>query len=804
MRMAKTFPQDSNIDGLPNNPDQGDRSSTGKNVRGTKLGISTTGLERLPSARVTTPSADSPGQKAETTATTSRTKPSSNEAGRTGRVQITYAPSAIESLQDALSEDLTSSIHQRSPSSASSIGMPPSFLSPKTPRFLDGLTRTTMPTASLSVPPRAYLHTPIPSPFRDTARATAQTEALLNPPVAASQSAIVSRRSESPLKAPTFLAPTRSSLDTLRGTLQRSDSMHTSASHNKSFSSWWFGDNKKDVDKLLDESDRAETAEEERDGFRSKYLTPHNPIVFCHGLFGFDTITLGPSFAPLSIPHWRGISEVLAAAGADVLVTRVPATSAVPARAAVLRKKISEVYPGRDIHLIGHSMGGLDCRYLVHELMKEAESEGGHKSTEEAEYSTSVQRGGEYRREGGPERTADEEDKLALAAELKRKGLPPFRVLSVTTIATPHRGSAFADYFLSTLGRQNIPGFASLMDKLPIGGGDGKAFESLTLDSMRRFNEETPDDPNVHYFSWGSKFEPGVFDALGFGFSHKIIMQKEGPNDGLVSVKSARFQRGGEYRREGGPERTADEEDKLALAAELKRKGLPPFRVLSLTTIATPHRGSAFADFFLSTLGRQNIPGFVSLMEKLPIGGGDGKAFESLTLDSMRQFNEETPDDPNVHYFSWGSKFEPGVLDALGFGFSHKIIMQKEGPNDGLVSVKSARWGTYLGTLDGVNHLELVGWVNEARNTITEWMGGEANFRPATFYLGVANHLAEAIEGQERRTNDVLDPGAQLVKEPESIQGMSPEKSLPKKQSASFQSSKKKVSVDSRGRTIED
>ncbi|CAE7053944.1 unnamed protein product [Rhizoctonia solani] len=643
-----TLPPEPAIDGLPNNSDQGD--SSGKSVRGAKLEISTTGLERLAPARVSTPSTDSPGHTAG--AATTRTKLSSNEAGReTGRVQITYAPSAIESLQDALSEDL-GSIHQRSPSSASSSGMPPSFLSARTPRFLGGLTRNTMPTASLSVPPKAYLHTPIPSPFRDTARATAQTEALLNPPVAASQSATASRRSATPLNAPTFMAPTRSSIDTLRG-LQRSDSMHTSASNNKSLSSWWFGDNKKDVDKLLDESDRAETAEQERAGFRSKYLTPHNPIVFCHGLFGFDTITLGPSFAPLSIPHWRGISEVLAAAGADVLVTRVPATSAVPARAAVLRKRISEVYPGRDIHLIGHSMGGLDCRYLVHELMKEAETGDRREGTEEAEGGTPVQRGGEYRREGGPERTADEEDKLALAAELKRKGLPPFRVLS-------------------------------------------------------------------------------------------------------------------------------------------------------LTTIATPHRGSAFADFFLSTLGRQNIPGFVSLMEKLPIGGGDGKAFESLTLDSMRQFNEETPDDPNVHYFSWGSKFEPGVLDALGFGFSHKIIMQKEGPNDGLVSVKSARWGTYLGTLDGVNHLELVGWVNEARNTITEWMGGEANFRPATFYLGVANHLAEAIEGQERRTNDVLDPGAQLVKEPESIQGMSPEKSLPKKQSASFQSSKKKVSVDSRGRTIED
>ncbi|KAG8712992.1 hypothetical protein FRC11_013630 [Ceratobasidium sp. 423] len=644
-RLGSILP-DLHIDGLSNNSDRRGNSNARSNIHDAKLGISTTGLERLPLA-------SSPGHSA-APATTVRTKLSSSEAGgEMSRVQVTYAPSAIESIQDALSEDVTASIHQRSLSSVSSGGMPPSFLSPKTPRFLDGLTRTTMPTASLSVPPRVYLHTPIPSPFRDTARATAQAEALLNPPIAASQSAIVSKRSESPLKAPTLLAPTRSSIDTLRGTLQRSDSIHTTASHNKSFSSWWFGDNKKDVDRLLDESDRAETAEQERDKFRSKYLTPRNPIVFCHGLFGFDTITLGPSFAPLSIPHWRGISEVLAAAGADVLVTRVPATSAVPARAAVLRKKISEVYPGRDVHLIGHSMGGLDCRYLAHQLMKEAESTGEQEGTEAAEDSTPIQRGGEYRREGGPERAADEEDKAVLAAELKRKGLPPFRVLSVTTIATPHRGSAFADYFLSTL-------------------------------------------------------------------------------------------------------------------------------------------------------GRKNIPGFVSLMEKLPIGGGDGKAFESLTLDSMRQFNEETPDDPNVHYFSWGSKFEPGVLDALGFGFSHKIILQKEGPNDGLVSVKSARWGTYLGTLDGVNHLELVGWVNEARNTITEWMGGEANFRPATFYLGVANHLAETVEGQERRTKGILDPGAQLVKEPESIQGMPPEKSLPKKQSASFQPSKKNISVDSRGRTIED
>lgn len=617
-------------------------------------------LERLPPARVSTPGPNSPRDDTTNTAAT-RTKLTSHEAGEaTGRVETVYAPAAIESLQDALAEDLTSlvryrppSTHYRPPSISSTSSMPPSFVGSRTPRLLGALTRTTMPTASLSVPPKAYLHNPIPSPFRDTARATAQTEAVLNPPIATTQNSAMLRRSESPEKPPTILSPTRSSIDSLRGTLKRSESIHTTASQGKSFGSWWFGENKKDVDQLLDESDRAETAEQERDGFRNKYLTPNNPMIFCHGLFGFDTITLGPSFAPLSIPHWRGISDVLAAAGADVLVTRVPATSSIPDRAAVLREKISEVYPGRDVHLLGHSMGGLDCRYLVHQLMQEMNGER----------------------------------------------------------------------------------------------------------------------------------EPRSVDEVG---------------------KNPPLQRGEEYRREGGPERMADEEAKLRKAAELKRKGLPPFRVLSVTTIATPHRGSAFADFFLSTLGRQNIPGFVSMMEKLPIGGGDGKAFESLTLESMRKFNEETPDDPNVHYFSWGSKFEPGVLDALGFGFSHKIILQKEGPNDGLVSVRSAQWGAYLGTLDGVNHLELVGWVNQARNTITEWMGGEPNFRPATFYLGVANHLAEVVEGQERKSTGVLDPGAQLVKEPESIQGMSPERSLPKKQGRSSKLPAKKISIDSRGKTIED
>ena len=80
-----------------------------------------------------------------------------------------------------------------------------------------------------------------------------------------------------------------------------------------------------------------------------------NPVVFCHGLLGFDSVTIGPAIAPLEVTHWRGIKEVLEQNGNEVLITRVPATSSPVDRAKVLEKKISEVYPGRAVHLIGNT-----------------------------------------------------------------------------------------------------------------------------------------------------------------------------------------------------------------------------------------------------------------------------------------------------------------------------------------------------------------------------------------------------------------------------------------------------------------
>jgi triacylglycerol lipase len=71
------------------------------------------------------------------------------------------------------------------------------------------------------------------------------------------------------------------------------------------------------------------------------------------------------------------------------------------------------------------------------------------------------------------------------------------------------------------------------------------------------------------------------------------------------------------------------------------------------------------------------------------------------------------------------------------------------------------RQGKYLGTLEDVNHLDLVGWVNTARYKWAELMGKEIKFKPASFYLEVTAKLAEEVEGLS------LDDASSSDEEPE-------------------------------------
>ncbi|KAG8736760.1 hypothetical protein FRC10_008972 [Ceratobasidium sp. 414] len=211
---------------------------------------------------------------------------------------------------------------------------------------------------------------------------------------------------------------------------------------------------------------------------------PTHPIILCHGLFGFNTIGG-------IVDYWNDIPEALRGAGADVFVAEVPATSAVETRAARLKEQIVAKYRGRSVHLIGHSMGGLDCRYLVSHLLNDE----------------------------------------------------AFNVVSVTTIATPHRGSPAADIIGGT-GVAELAVVRAVMNLLPVGSGDGQAFASLSTANSRTFNACTPDRPGVRYFSWGASFIPGALDALTWGATHLHISLTQGENDGVVSLTSAQW---GEY-----------------------------------------------------------------------------------------------------------------------------------------------------------------------------------------------------------------------------------------------------------------
>jgi triacylglycerol lipase len=237
------------------------------------------------------------------------------------------------------------------------------------------------------------------------------------------------------------------------------------------------------------EADAAENVLDEREkelgrllkddfaSIRAKYATPKNPIVLAHGLFGFDELHLfGKHLAGLQ--YWRGIREALRKNNIEVITTSVTPSGSIEARAAELAAQIATKANGRKVNIIAHSMGGLDARYMI--------------------------------------------------SQLKPKNLT---VLSLTTIATPHRGSAFADFVFDRIGAKHVPLAYKLLETI---GMETGAFSQLTRKYMSEtFNPKTPDLPDVRYYSYGASLEPRIWTT--FRISHNIIKRMEGAaNDGLV------------------------------------------------------------------------------------------------------------------------------------------------------------------------------------------------------------------------------------------------------------------------------
>jgi triacylglycerol lipase len=72
--------------------------------------------------------------------------------------------------------------------------------------------------------------------------------------------------------------------------------------------------------------------------------------------------------------------------------------------------------------------------------------------------------------------------------------------------------------------------------------------------------------------------------------------------------------------------------------------------------------------------------------------------FRDCRPSACQAFNAATPDAPSVRYFSFGAAVpQARVTPLLRRGWA--LLTPVEGPNDGMVSLASARWGEYLGTL---------------------------------------------------------------------------------------------------------
>lgn len=207
-------------------------------------------------------------------------------------------------------------------------------------------------------------------------------------------------------------------------------------------------------------------------------ITPklRSPIVLVHGLLGFDQIQMGAwTFA-----HYFGsIPEMLRKAGNRVIVARLNPIGGIAERAAQLKTLIDAESPHEPVHLFGHSMGGLDCRHMI-----------------------------------------------------SRLGMAP-RVLSLTTLGTPHRGTTFADWGVKRFSRLVCPVFEFF--RLPY-----QAFKDLTTTHCKVFNSKTPNAPEVRYFSVAGQFQTDWLTPE-WQLPAGIISRLEGDNDGLVSVASAKW-----------------------------------------------------------------------------------------------------------------------------------------------------------------------------------------------------------------------------------------------------------------------
>jgi len=191
--------------------------------------------------------------------------------------------------------------------------------------------------------------------------------------------------------------------------------------------------------------------------------------------------------------YWGRIPRELARNGARVYYGHQEAWGTIEANAAMLKAKIEEIREENQcdkVNIIAHSKGGLDARYLISGLHM-----------------------GDY-------------------------------VASLTTINTPHHGSALVD-FLKRMPDWLYRSICERIDHyfMAIGDKDPDTYTAswqLSCAYAREFNEKYPNADGVYYQSYTSLMKHGCSSWL-LCIPYWILRRLDGPNDGLVTEESARW-----------------------------------------------------------------------------------------------------------------------------------------------------------------------------------------------------------------------------------------------------------------------
>lgn len=166
--------------------------------------------------------------------------------------------------------------------------------------------------------------------------------------------------------------------------------------------------------------------------------------------------------------------------------------------------------------------------------------------------------------------------------------------------------------------------------------------------------------------------------------------------------------------------------------------------VASLTTINTPHHGCAFADYLLKKAPKALVDRVARSYNAALKMTGDRRpdfkrAVSGLTVEACNRINLEAPDMPGILYQSVMSKMSRFTSAPFPLCASYLLVRHFSAANDGLVDVKSARWGSTYRLLSppggrGISHGDMIDLYRKNLR----------GFDVREFYVGLVRELKQA------------------------------------------------------------